>query len=136
MLKKAEDAIGNIEIKDEVSDVVCDKCGRLMVYKMGRFGKFLACPGFPECRNTKAIIKEIGIKCPNCGGNVIEKKSRTGKVFFGCDNYPECDFTSWDKPLDEKCSECGGTMYQRMGRFKGKYCPECNPPKVYEKTKK
>ncbi len=136
VLKTAEDAIGNIEIKDEVSDVKCDKCGRLMVYKMGRFGKFLACPGFPECRNAKAIIKEIGIKCPKCGGNVIEKKSRTGKVFFGCDNYPTCDFTSWDKPLDEKCSECGEIMYQRMGRFKGKYCPKCNPPKVYEKAKK
>lgn len=136
ILKTAEDAIGNIEIKDEVSDVKCDKCGRLMVYKMGRFGKFLACPGFPECRNAKAIIKEIGIKCPKCGGNVIEKKSRTGKLFFGCDNYPTCDFTSWDKPLDEKCSECGEIMYQRMGRFKGKYCPKCNPPKVYEKAKK
>ncbi|MBE7047451.1 MAG: type I DNA topoisomerase [Ruminococcaceae bacterium] len=136
ILKTAEDAIGNIEIKDEVSDVKCDKCGRLMVYKMGRFGKFLACPGFPECRNAKAIVKEIGIKCPKCGGNVIEKKSRTGKVFFGCDNYPECDYTSWDKPLEEKCSVCGEIMYQRMGRFKGKYCPKCNPPKVYEKAKK
>ena len=125
-LKKAEDKIGNIELKDEVSDVVCDKCGRLMVYKHGRFGKFLACPGYPECRNAKAIVKETGVKCPKCGGNVIEKKSKRGKVFFGCDNYPQCDFTSWDKPIDEKCSKCGGMMYQKIGRFNKKYCPNCD----------
>ncbi len=135
-LSKAESAIGHIEIKDEVSDVHCDKCGRLMVYKMGRFGKFLACPGFPECRNAKAIIKEIGIKCPKCGGNVIEKKTRTGKTFFGCDNYPSCDFTSWDKPLEEKCPDCGEIMYQRTGRFIGTYCAKCNPPRTNTKQSK
>ncbi|MBE7013346.1 MAG: type I DNA topoisomerase [Ruminococcaceae bacterium] len=131
-LKKAEEKIGNIELKDEVSDVVCEKCGRLMVYKHGRFGKFLACPGYPECRNAKAIVKETGVKCPDCGGNIIEKKSKRGKIFFGCSNYPKCDFTSWDKPLEEKCSVCGSMMYQKMGRFAKKYCPKCD---VKEATK-
>ena len=129
-LKKAEDKIGNIELKDEVSDVVCEKCGRLMVYKHGRFGKFLACPGYPQCRNAKAIVKETGVACPNCGGKVIEKKSKRGKVFFGCENYPKCDFTSWDKPLDEKCSKCGSMMYQKIGRFSKKYCPNCDATNV------
>lgn len=128
-VETAEREIGNIELKDEVSNVKCEKCGRMMVYKHGRFGKFLACPGFPECRNAKAIIKQIGVKCPKCGGEVIEKKTKSGKLFFGCENYPKCDFTSWDKPLNEKCEKCGGMMYQRMGRFKGKYCPECSEEK-------
>ena len=125
-LKKAEEKIGEIELKDEVSDVVCEKCGRLMVYKHGRFGKFLACPGYPECRNAKAIVKETGVECPKCGGKVIEKKSKRGKVFFGCDNYPKCDFTSWDKPLNEKCDKCGSMMFQKIGRFNKKYCPQCD----------
>ncbi len=125
-LKKAEEKIGEIELKDEVSDVVCEKCGRLMVYKHGRFGKFLACPGYPECRNAKAIVKETGVECPKCGGKVIEKKSKRGKVFFGCDNYPKCDFTSWDKPLNEKCDKCGSMMFQKIGRFTKKYCPQCD----------
>ena len=124
-LKLAEDKIGDIEIKDEESDVVCDKCGRLMVYKHGKFGKFLACPGFPECRNTKAIVKEIGIKCPKCQGEVIEKKTKRGRVFFGCTKFPECDFTSWDRPTNDKCPDCGGVMYEKLTRGKQKYCPEC-----------
>jgi len=124
-LKEAEDKIGDIEIKDEVSDIECEKCGRLMVYKHGKFGKFLACPGFPECRNTKAIVKGIGINCPKCGKEIIEKKSKRGKIFYGCTSYPECDFTSWDKPTDEKCSKCGSMMFEKTGRIKKKYCPEC-----------
>ena len=132
----AEAAIGNIELKDEVSDVVCEKCGRLMVYKHGRFGKFLACPGFPECRNAKAIVKKIDAVCPKCGKAVVEKKTKSGKLFFGCEGYPECDFTSWDKPLNEKCPVCGEMMYQRMGRFKGKYCPKCRAEKESKKASK
>jgi len=128
-LKLAEDKIGEIEIKDEESDVVCDKCGRLMVYKHGKFGKFLACPGFPECRNTKAIVKEIGIKCPKCQGEVIEKKTKRGRVFFGCNNFPECDFTSWDRPTADKCPDCGGVMYEKLTRGKHKYCPVCTEAK-------
>ncbi len=128
-LSLAEEKIGNVEIKDEVSDVLCDKCGRLMVYKQGKFGRFLACPGFPECRNTKAIVKGTGISCPKCGKEVIEKKSRRGKLFYGCTGYPECDFTSWDKPTEEKCPKCGGVMYEKAGRAKKKYCPECDTKK-------
>ena len=131
-LNIAEEKIGNIEIKDEESDVICDKCGRTMVYKHGKFGKFLACPGFPECRNTKAIVKEIGIKCPDCGGEVIEKKTKRGKVFFGCTSFPDCSFTSWDKPTEEKCPVCGSVMYEKLTRGKQKYCPKCTE----EKSKK
>ncbi len=130
-LKEAEERIGNIEIKDEESDVVCDKCGRLMVYKQGKFGRFLACPGFPECRNTKAIVKEIGVKCPDCGGEIIEKKTKRGKLFFGCTSFPDCSFTSWDRPTNEKCPDCGSVMFEKLTRGKQKYCPKCS-----EKTEK
>ncbi len=122
-LKEAEEKIGHIEVEDEVSDIKCDKCGRLMVFKMGRFGRFLACPGFPECKNTKAIVKGTGIPCPKCGGEVIEKKSKRGKLFYGCMAYPKCDFTSWDKPTTDKCEKCGSVLYEK-GKNK-KYCPVC-----------
>lgn len=118
-LAKAEEAIGHVELPDEVTDIPCDLCGRLMVVKQGRFGKFLACPGFPDCRNTKAIVKDTGVSCPKCGGHIIERKSRRGKAFFGCDKYPECDFVTWDTPLSEKCPECGSLQmkhYYRNGR--------------------
>lgn len=118
-LKKAEETIGNIEIKDEVSDVVCEKCGRLMVYKQGRFGKFLACPGFPECRNTKAIVETIDAKCPKCGGEVAVRKSKKGGIFYTCQNSPECDFISWSEPTNEKCPKCGNTLMKSRA-FKGK----------------
>lgn len=125
-LKEAEEKIGDIEIKDEESDVVCEKCGRLMVYKHGRFGKFLACPGFPECRNTKTIVKSVGVKCPKCGNDIIEKKSKKGKLFYGCSSYPECDFNSWDMPTNDKCEKCGSMLFVKAGRGKKKYCPECD----------
>ena len=107
----------------------CEKCGRLMVYKHGKFGKFLACPGFPECRNTKAIVKGTGVSCPKCGKEVIEKKSKRGKIFYGCTSFPECDFTSWDMPTNEKCEKCGSVLFKKSG--KRTYCPECD-----KKTKK
>ena len=124
-LKEAEKNIGEIELKDEVSDVACEKCGRLMVYKHGKFGKFLACPGFPECRNTKTIVKEINVKCPECGGEVIEKKSKRGKVFYGCNNYPKCNFTSWDKPTSKLCPTCNNVMFEKKGKELKYYCPVC-----------
>ena len=129
----AEEKIGNIEIKDEVSDVVCDKCGTMMVYKQGKYGKFLACPAFPNCRNTKTIVKEIGVKCPKCNGEVIEKKSRRGKTFYGCTSFPECDFTSWDKPTDKLCPKCQGVMYEKTGRAKKLYCANCEEQKQSKK---
>ena len=125
-LEEAEEKIGDIEIKDEESDVVCDKCGAMMVYKHGRFGKFLACPQFPKCRNTMPIIKEIGVECPECSSPIIEKKSKRGKIFFGCKNYPDCEFTSWDRPLNEKCPNCGSMMFEKLTRGNKKYCPECS----------
>jgi len=124
-IKEAEEKIGNVEIKDEESDVICEKCGRTMVYKQGKFGKFLACPGFPECRNTKTIVKTVGIKCPKCGSDIIEKKSKRGKIFYGCSSYPKCDFNSWDMPTNDKCEKCGSMMFMKIGRGKRKYCPEC-----------
>ena len=118
-LEKADEAIGHVELPVEVSDVPCDICGRMMVVKQGRFGKFLACPGFPECRNTKAILKDTGVKCPKCDGHIVERKSRRGKGFYGCNKYPECDFVSWDAPIPEPCPECGSLQlkhYYRNGR--------------------
>lgn len=115
-LEKAEAEIEKIEIKDEVSDVVCDKCGAMMVYKLGRYGRFLACPNFPECRNTKAIQVEIAAPCPACGGKLLEKTSRKGRKFYGCERYPACDFVSWEMPVAEKCPKCGGYMVLKRGK--------------------
>lgn len=118
-LDVAEEEIGQIELKDEESDVVCEKCGRNMVIKHGRFGKFLACPGFPECRNTKPILTEIGVTCPQCKeGQVVMRNSKKGRRFYGCSNYPQCDFVSWDEPSKEKCPECQGYMVIKRARAK------------------
>lgn len=113
VLKKAEEEITEIKIEDEVTDVVCEKCGRKMVIKHGRYGKFLACPGYPECKNTKPIQDKIGVKCPNCGGDIIKLKSGKGKIFFGCNNYPKCNFMTWDEPIYEKCPNCGFIMVKK-----------------------
>jgi len=124
-LEAAEQIIGKIEIKDEESEVVCELCGRLLVFKQGKFGKFLACPGFPECRNTKAIVKKLDIKCPKCEtGELIERTTKRGKKFFGCNTYPTCDFVSWDEPINENCPECGTILYKKY--VKGKYIKKCN----------
>ena len=116
MLESAENAIEKVEIKDEPSDVICDKCGAQMVYRMGRFGKFLACPRFPECRNTKPILNYIEAKCPKCGGRLLEKTSRKNRKFYGCENYPECDFVSWEMPVNERCEKCGSYMTLKRSR--------------------
>ena len=115
-LKKAEDAIGTVELPEEVTDIPCDKCGRMMVVKQGRFGKFLACPGFPECRNAKPLLRDTGVACPKCGGRIVERKSRRGRAFFGCDRYPECDYTTWDEPQKETCKTCGAFMQKHRYR--------------------
>ncbi len=137
-LKEAEEKIGDIEIKDEVSDIPCDKCGRMMVYKQGRFGKFLACPGFPECRNTKAIVQTLDAKCPKCGGTVSIRKSKKGVVFYTCDNSPECDFISWSEPTNEKCPKCGSVlMKSRAFRGRGPVVYKCfNEECDFEKKNK
>lgn len=115
-LKSAEEKVGKIEIQDEVSDVICELCGRNMVYKQGKFGKFLACPGFPNCRNTKAIVESTGISCPKCSGELITRKTKRGKKFYGCSRYPECSFVSWDEPVAEKCPECGSLMVKKYSK--------------------
>jgi len=120
----AEKEIAKITIEDKVSDIPCDKCGRLMVIKQGRFGEFLACPGYPEYKNTKTMARELDVKCPKCGGNVLEKRSKKGKIFYGCGNYPQCDFVSWHEPTEKKCPQCGSVMAKRYSKAKGDYL-EC-----------
>lgn len=106
----AEKELENVKIEDEVTDVICDKCGRNMVIKCGPHGKFLGCPGFPECHNTKPYLEKIGVKCPKCGKDIILKKTKKGRMFYGCEGYPECDFMTWQRPSDKKCPKCGGYM--------------------------
>ena len=109
-LEKADEAIGHVELPVEVSDVQCELCGRMMVVKQGRYGKFLACPGFPECRNTKPLLKDTGVKCPKCGGSIVERRTKRGRSFYGCKNYPECDYVTWDQPQKETCEKCGSFL--------------------------
>lgn len=123
-LEEAEEQIGHVEIVPEVTDIPCEKCGKFMVVKQGRFGDFLACPGFPDCRNAKPILKKIGVDCPLCGSQVVERKSKRGRKFFGCEKYPDCDFTSWDKPTDQRCEKCQGVLVEHQERS-GKKILQC-----------
>lgn len=115
-LAEAEEKIGKVRIEDQVSEEICELCGRNLVIKMGRYGKFLACPGFPECRNTKQLLEEIDAKCPQCGNALVVRRSKKGRKFYGCRTYPECDFISWDLPAPEKCPECGQMMVIKSSR--------------------
>ncbi|WP_283694041.1 type I DNA topoisomerase [Clostridium perfringens] len=137
-IEKAEKEISKVIIEDKVSDVPCDKCGRLMVIKHGRFGDFLACPGYPECQNTKPIVEEVDANCPLCGGKILVKRSKKGNRFYGCSNYPECNFVSWYEPTNEKCPECGSYMVKRYSKSKGEYLQcsdkECKYEKIIEKN--
>jgi len=119
-LEDAEQNIGVVEIEEEVSDEVCEKCGRNLVVKMGRYGKFLACPGFPECRNTKPIVESVGVSCPECGGDIVLKRSKKGRKFYGCSSYPNCEFVSWDLPTDKRCPQCDSILVQKSRGSKGK----------------
>lgn len=116
-IDEAEKELEHVKIEDEVTDVICDKCGRNMVIKYGPHGKFLGCPGFPECHNTKPYLEKIGVACPKCGKNVILKKTKKGRMFYGCEGYPECDFVSWQKPSDKKCPKCGGYMIEKGSKL-------------------
>lgn len=118
LLEKAEEEIKEIEIKDEETDEICEKCGRNMVIKHGRFGKFLACPGYPECKNTKAIVKSLGVQCPKCGKDIIKRTSKKGRVFYGCSGYPDCDFVSWNEPIKEPCPKCNGLVTKKVTKNK------------------
>ena len=113
-VENAAEKLGKIEIKDEETDIVCEKCGRNMVIKYGRYGKFLACPGFPECQNAKPYFEEAGVNCPECGGKVLIKKTKKGRIYYGCEhNGDGCDFMSWNKPTGEKCPECGAFLEEK-----------------------
>lgn len=119
--KKAMEGV-TMKLPEEETDFICEKCGKRMVVKVGRYGKFIACPGYPECKNIKKIVNEIDVECPKCGKKVIIKKSRKGRVFYGCSGYPDCDFVSWNEPTREKCPRCGGILYVRKGKVPKLYC--------------
>ena len=118
-LEKAQQLIEKVEIKDEEAGKDCPQCGRPLLIKYGRFGKFLACSGFPECRHTESINEDIGVKCFQCGGDIIALKSKKGRRFYGCSNYPDCSFRSWNKPTGEKCPHCGDAMVEKNDRKQG-----------------
>ncbi len=125
-LQQAEKTMERVRIKDEPSDEVCDKCSRPMVIKLGKFGKFLACSGFPECRNSKPLLQKIGVICPNCKeGEIVERRSKKGRAFFGCERYPACDFVAWNKPVNEPCPRCGSPYMVEAGRKGQIRCPAC-----------
>ena len=127
-VERAEEEMEKIEIKDEPAGEDCEKCGSPMVYKMGRYGKFMACSNFPDCRNTKAIVKSIGVKCPKCNeGDVVERKSKRNRIFYGCDRFPECDFVSWDKPIGRDCPKCENYLVEsKKGKNVTVKCTECD----------
>ena len=116
-VKTAEKTLESIKIADEVTDVICDVCGRNMVVKYGPHGKFLACPGFPDCKNTKPYLEKIGVSCPKCGKDIVIKKTKKGRRYYGCENNPDCDFMSWQKPSSEKCPKCGSYMVEKGNRL-------------------
>ena len=128
-LTEAEEAMDGkrIKVPDEETDQVCELCGKPMVIKIGRYGKFMACSGFPECKNTKKIVQETGGICPYCGKKVLLKKSKKGKKYYGCEDNPECKFMTWDVPTEEKCPKCGSTLFQKGGKNGILIChkPDC-----------
>ncbi len=121
-----------ITLKEDQTDEICDKCGKPMIIKYGRYGKFIACSGYPECQNVKKIVDEIGVACPKCGGKIIKRKSKRGKIFYGCGDYPKCDFASWDEPISEKCPKCGAIMLKKNTKKPKIYCS--NKDCGFEKT--
>ncbi|MBQ7134231.1 MAG: type I DNA topoisomerase [Ruminococcus sp.] len=123
-LKKAKTDMAGVklQLKEDETDIVCEKCGRKMVVKVGRYGKFIACPGYPECKNVKKYVEEAGTTCPKCGGNVIIKRTKKGKAFYGCSNYPSCDFVSWYEPVAEKCPQCGDILFKKKGKKATLFC--------------
>ncbi len=123
-----------LKLKEDETDIVCEKCGRKMVVKVGRYGKFIACPGYPDCKNIKKYVEKTGTVCPKCGGDIIVKHTKTKRIFYGCSNYPECDFVSWNEPTNEKCPQCGEVLYKKKGKKPTLFCAKegCG----YTKTQK
>lgn len=126
-IEKADSEIEKVTIEDEPTGEICEVCGKPMVKKIGRFGEFIACSGYPECKNTKTIVVSTGVKCPSCGKDIIQKKSRKGKLFYGCSGYPDCSMVYWNRPVDEKCPQCGALLVEKKGRKTTHACsnPEC-----------
>lgn len=123
-LKKAKTEMEGVKIqlKEDETDIICDKCGRKMVVKVGRYGKFIACPGYPECKNIIKYVEKTGVTCPKCGGDVIVKHTKSKRIFYGCSNYPECDFVSWNEPVNEKCPQCGEILFKKKGKKPVLFC--------------
>ena len=123
-LKKAKEEMEGVklQLKEDQTDIICDKCGRQMVVKVGRYGKFIACPGYPECKNVLKFVEKTGVKCPKCNGDVIVKHTKKKRVFYGCSNYPDCDFVSWNEPVNERCPQCGGILFKKKGKKPKLYC--------------
>ena len=123
-LKKAKEEMEGVklQLKEDQTDIICDKCGRQMGVKVGRYGKFIACPGYPECKNVLKFVEKTGVKCPKCNGDVIVKHTKKKRVFYGCSNYPECDFVSWNEPVNERCPQCGGILFKKKGKKPKLYC--------------
>jgi len=136
LLKVAEESIEKINIEEPVeeTDIKCDKCGSNMVIKKGRYGKFLACPRYPECKNAKPLVEELDVNCPKCGKKIVVRKSKKGRIFYGCSGYPQCDFVSWDKPTNEKCPECGSMMVEKY--LKGDKILKCSNTQCGYKSEK
>ena len=116
-VQAAQKELEEVKIEDEVTEVICEECGRNMVVKYGPHGKFLACPGFPECRNTKPYLEKIGVQCPKCNEDLVIRKTKKGRRYYGCISYPDCDFMSWQKPSVEKCPDCGGIMLEKGNKL-------------------
>ncbi len=123
-LKKAKADMEGVKIrlKEDETDIICEKCGQKMIIKVGRFGKFIACPGYPDCKNVKKYVENIGVKCPDCGSDVIVRRTKTGKTFYGCSSYPKCNFMSWNEPSNEKCPQCGSILFKKKGKKPSLYC--------------
>ena len=123
-----------IQLEEDKTDLICEKCGRPMVIKTGRYGKFIACSGYPECKNTKKYVEKNGAKCPKCGGDVVIKHTKKKRVFYGCENYPNCDFVSWDEPTTQLCPKCGKPLLRKKGKNPKYYCitPDCGYERVGE----
>ncbi len=132
---KAEMQGVKIELEEDKTDIPCDKCGAMMVIKIGRYGKFLACPNYPACKNAKPLIQETGATCPKCGSKLVEKRSRKGHAFFGCESWPKCDFATWDKPTEEKCPNCGKSLFKQRGGMVACLAEGCGYSKKASKKK-
>ena len=136
-LEKAQKEVEKVKLPVRPAGIKCELCGADMVIKTGRFGDFIACPNYPTCKNTKPILKPIKAPCPKCGAQVLERKSKKGKTFYGCSAYPDCDFISWDMPLEDKCPECGSYMVlAKFGRKSYKKCSNEECPTNKKKAKK